>query len=159
VSAQPNEAEDLLGAAAQQVSGRLDGRELRIQVMPGDPLLFGMFDFTQTLRVVVNLIDNAVKYSPAGTPVDLAARREGRWLVFAVSDRGPGVPAGERARIFEPFYRPPGTSPDAGGAGLGLSIARGIAVAQGGSLELTDRDGGGSVFTLRVPLYEKFMSG
>ena len=61
---QPNEAEDLLGAAAQQVAGRLKGRELRIDVAGDDPRLFGRFDFAQTLRALGNLIENAAKYSP-----------------------------------------------------------------------------------------------
>jgi two-component system sensor histidine kinase KdpD len=153
---QPNEAEDLLGAAVQQVTGRLAGRELRVTTDSTEALLFGSFDFSETLRAVVNLIDNAVKYSPAGAPIDLSARLDGEWLVFAVADRGPGVPRSERERIFEPFYRKPaarsgGGSPDVGGAGLGLSIARGIAAAQGGGLDLEDRPGGGSVFSLRVP--------
>lgn len=147
---QPNEAEDLLGAAAQQVAGRLGGRELRITTDTSEALLFGKFDFSETLRAVVNLIDNAVKYSPPGTPIDLAAKLDGEWLVFSVADRGPGVPKSERERIFEPFYRRAG-SPEAGGAGLGLSIARGIATAQGGGLDLADRPGGGTIFSLRVP--------
>jgi two-component system, OmpR family, sensor histidine kinase KdpD len=147
---QPNEAEDLLGAAAQQVTGRLAGRELRVTTGTSDALLFGSFDFSETLRALVNLIDNAVKYSPAGTPIDLSAALDGEWLVFSVADRGPGVPRAERERIFEPFYRR-SASPDVGGAGLGLSIARGIAAAQGGGLDLSDRPGGGSVFSLRVP--------
>ena len=147
---QGNEAEDLLGAAAQQVTGRLAGRELRVTTDTSEALLFGMFDFSETLRAVVNLIDNAVKYSPAGAPIDLSARLEGAWLVFAVADRGPGVPHSERERIFEPFYRR-SASPDVGGAGLGLSIARGIATAQGGGLDVADRPGGGTVFSLRVP--------
>jgi two-component system sensor histidine kinase KdpD len=148
---QPNEAEDLLGTAAQQVAGRLDDHELRIQVEAGEPLLFGRFDFAQTLRALVNLIENAAKYSPAGCPIDLAAARDGRWLRFSVADRGPGVPPSERELVFEPFYRRGPLKPDVGGVGLGLSIARGIAEAQGGSLTLTDREGGGSVFALRVP--------
>lgn len=151
---QPNEAEDLLGAAAQQVSGRLAGRELRVSTDSSEALLFGSFDFSETLRAIVNLIDNAVKYSPPGTPIDLSATLDGRWLVFAVADRGPGVPRAERGRIFEAFYRRPGPrsgAPDVGGAGLGLSIARGIAVAQGGGLDLEERPGGGSVFRFRVP--------
>ena len=148
---QPNEAEDLLGAAAQQVAGRLQGRELRLHVSSETPLLFGRFDFAQTLRAVVNLIENAAKYSPPHTAIDLSASREGQFLAFSVADRGPGVPLGERERIFEPFYRRSSGAPDVGGAGLGLSIARGIAEAQGGSVTLCDRDGGGSVFTLRVP--------
>jgi two-component system, OmpR family, sensor histidine kinase KdpD len=147
---QPNEAEDLLGAAVQQVSGQLHGRELRVEVATDEPLLFGRFDFAQTLRALVNLIENAAKYSPPNAAVDLSARRDGPWLVFAVSDRGPGVPDAERERIFEPFYRRSG-SPDVGGTGLGLSIARGIAEAEGGHLDLEPREGGGSVFNLRVP--------
>ena len=55
--------------------------------MPGDPLLFGLFDFTQTLRVIVNLIDNAAKYSPTGAPIDLSARREGPWLPLALINK------------------------------------------------------------------------
>jgi two-component system sensor histidine kinase KdpD len=149
---QPNEAEDLLGAASQQVAGRLNGRELRIEVAGGDdPLLFGRFDFAQTLRALVNLIENAAKYSPPGAPIHLSAAREGEWLVFSVADRGPGVPADERERIFEPFYRRRRTEPDTGGAGLGLSIARGIAEAQGGGVTYAERPGGGSVFSIRVP--------
>jgi two-component system sensor histidine kinase KdpD len=147
---QPNEAEDLLGAAAQRVAGQLGAHDLRIQVDRDGPLLFGRFDFAQTLRALVNLIENAAKYSPADTAIDLAARRNGEWLEFAVADRGRGVADGERDRIFESFYRPTGTLPDVAGSGLGLSIAQGIAKAQGGSIEVAARAGGGSVFTLRV---------
>jgi signal transduction histidine kinase len=78
-------------------------------------------------------------------------------IAFAVSDPGPGVPPSEAERVFAPFYRPPGTPPDIGGAGLGLSIARGLVEMQGGTLRYSPRPGGGSVFTLRVPLHEKFM--
>jgi two-component system sensor histidine kinase KdpD len=148
---QANEAEDLLGAAAQQVAGRLGGRELRINVSSDEPLLFGRFDFAQTLRALVNLIENAAKYSPPSATIELSAQREGPWLAFSVADRGPGVPQSERDRIFEPFYRRLSTAPDVGGVGLGLSIARGIAEAQGGSVVFADRPGGGSVFSLRVP--------
>ncbi len=146
---QPNEAEDLLGVAAQQVQGRVQGRRLTIHVDSSDALLFGRFDFVQSLRVLVNLIDNAVKYSPDGAAIELGARREGVELLFWVADRGPGIPPADRERIFEPFNRQPGTSRD--GAGLGLSIARGIAEAQGGAVRYAPRDGGGSVFTLSVP--------
>lgn len=148
---QPNEADDLLGAAAQRVAGRLEGRKLDIRLEPGEPILIGRFDFAQTLRALVNLLENAIKYSPADSVIELGARRSGERLCFTVADRGPGIPEGERDTIFEPFYRGPGAQPDVGGVGLGLSIARGVAEAQGGSLELTARDGGGSLFTLFVP--------
>ena len=148
---EPNEAEDLLGAALQRVSGASNGRQIRVQLDERNPILFGRFDFAQTLRVLVNLLDNALKYSPSGATVDLSVKRDGPWLLFSVADRGNGVPSSERERIFEPFYRPPGIPPDVHGAGLGLSIARVLAETQGGSLAHADRDGGGSVFTLRLP--------
>jgi len=149
---QPNEAEDLLGAAAQQVQGTLGTRPLVIHVDPSDSLLFGRFDFEQSLRVLVNLIENAAKYSPPNAPIDFGVRRVDHDLQFWVADRGRGIPEGEQQLIFEPFYRRrAGGVSDAGGAGLGLSIARGIAEAQGGTVTFTPRDGGGSVFTLSVP--------
>jgi len=146
---QPNEAEDLLGAAAQQAQGF--GRPLTFHVEPSDSMLFGKFDFVQSLRVLVNLIENAAKYSPPEAPIDVGARRVGNELRFWVADRGPGIADVDRERIFEPFYRKRVGDVDAAGAGLGLSIAKGIAEAQGGRLTFTPRDGGGSVFTLSVP--------
>jgi two-component system sensor histidine kinase KdpD len=151
LSPEANEAEDLIGAALQRVSGMAGDREIRVSFEPGDPLLLGRFDFAHTLRLMVNLLENAIKYSPPSTPIDVAARRDNNWLVFCVSDRGRGIPSSEAERIFEPFYRPPALPPDAGGAGLGLSIARGLAKAQGGTLTHDPRPGGGSVFTLRIP--------
>ena len=148
---EPNEAEDLIGAALQRVSGASAGRDLRVSLGPGEPLLFGRFDFSQTLRALVNLIENAIKYSDATQPVDIGVKREGDWLIFSVADAGQGIPVIERERIFEPFYRPKGVSPDVGGAGLGLSIARAVMEAQGGSIRYENREGGGSVFYLRVP--------
>ncbi len=148
----PNEAEDLIGAALQRVAGRATGREICTKIVADEnSLLIGRFDFTDTLRALVNILENALKYSPPSGPVELTAWRDDAYLVFAVADRGPGIPPGERERIFQPFNRPTGLSPDVGGAGLGLSIARSLAVAQGGSLTYEGRDGGGSVFTLRVP--------
>jgi len=149
----PNDAEDLVGAAAQRVAGLLGARELRIDL--AEASLVGRFDFAQTLRALVNLIENAAKYSPARAPIDLHVARQGSRLVFEVADRGAGVPAAEADRIFERFYRQPSVSPDVGGAGLGLSIARGIAEAEGGSVTYAPRAGGGSVFTLSVPLLDE----
>jgi two-component system, OmpR family, sensor histidine kinase KdpD len=140
VAPEPNEAEDLLGAALQRIAGATNGHRIRVSLHEGEPLLFGRFDFTQTLRALVNLIENAVKHSPQDQYIEINVRREPRWLAFSVLDRGAGVPPEERERIFEPFYR-----------GLGLSIARAVAEAQSGSLRYETREGGGSVFTLRVP--------
>jgi two-component system sensor histidine kinase KdpD len=144
-------AEDLVGAALQRASGSLAGREVVADVAPGDPILLGRFDFVHALRVLVNLLENAHKYSPPGAPVELAAVREGDRLVFRVADRGPGLAAPDVERAFEPFYRRAGREPDVGGAGLGLSIARGLAEAQAGELRYEPRPGGGSVFIFTLP--------
>jgi len=155
LSPEVNAAEDLIGAVRQRVAGVQHGRE--IVVHPGArtgvhaPMLLGRFDFVHALRALGNLVENALKYGPPGTPVELGVAREGPMLVFRVSDRGPGVPEAERERIFEPFYRPPGVPADIGGSGLGLTIARGLAEAQGGDVRFEARPGGGSVFSLRLP--------
>jgi two-component system sensor histidine kinase KdpD len=146
-----NTAEDLVGAAIQQVGGAIGGREIRTVVAWSEPVVAGRFDFVHSLRIVVNLIENALKYSPASSPIDVEVTLEGNMLVIAVADRGPGISRPERERIFEAFYRPSSGPPDSGGAGLGLAIARRLAEAQGGSLRYEDRPGGGSIFSLRLP--------
>jgi len=111
----------------------------------------GRFDFVQSLRVLVNLLENAQKYSPPLMPIELSAGREDGRLVFRVADRGPGIPPAEAEHAFAPFYRTRGAQPETGGAGLGLSIARRLAEAQGGALEYHPRPGGGSVFVFSLP--------
>lgn len=152
----PNDAEDLVGAAAQRAASLLGTRDLRVVI--AEPSLVARFDFAQTLRALVNLIENAVKYSPPGSPIDLRVARHGEMVVFDVADRGDGIPPSEAERVFERFYRRPGASPDVGGAGLGLSIARGIAEAEGGTVTYAPRAEGGSVFTLAVPAVEDQVS-
>jgi two-component system sensor histidine kinase KdpD len=146
-----NAAEELVDAARRRLAGALQHRELRVLVADGAPLLLGRFDLVQSVRVLVNLIENALKYSPADAPVELAVSRRDDRLVLEVRDRGPGIPAGEETLIYEPFYRPAGTRPDVGGAGLGLAIARGLAEAQGGAVRYAPREGGGSVFSFELP--------
>ncbi|HEY7895221.1 MAG TPA: ATP-binding protein [Gemmatimonadaceae bacterium] len=160
LSPEVNAAEDLVGAVRQRVAGVLHGREIQVHAGPasGDgaqaPMLLGRFDFVHALRALGNLVENALKYGAPGTPVELDVDRDGPMLLFRVSDRGPGVPEAERERIFEPFYRPPGVPADIGGSGLGLTIARGLAEAQGGDVRYEPRPGGGSVFSLRLPAVE-----
>ncbi len=151
---EPNEVEDLVGAALRRVSGVAGHREIAVSLDSRFPVLIGRFDFSETLRALVNLLENALKYGAADGGVTLTVRRDGEMIAFEVADRGPGIPESERERVFQAFYRPPGTSPDVGGAGLGLSIARSLIEAQGGTVTYAERPGGGSVFTLRVPLLE-----
>jgi len=150
VNLELNTAEDLIGAAVRQARGLLGGRTLRTVVDLSSPALVGNFDFAQSLRIIGNLLENAVRYSPPDEPIELGAHREAAMLVFTVADRGPGVPPADVRQIFEPFYRGANASPDTGRTGLGLSIAQTLAEIQGGAVTYAPRTGGGSLFTLRL---------
>ncbi|HZD38322.1 MAG TPA: ATP-binding protein, partial [Actinomycetes bacterium] len=132
-----------LGHPGRQV--RLDaGRALPVRAAP-----------ETVLQVLTNLLDNAAKYSPAGTPIRLQARRLGGHAVIAVIDAGPGIPAGQRERIFERFTQLEASDGSRGeGAGLGLFIARKLARSLGGDLVLCEPATGtpGARFELRLPL-------
>jgi len=144
-----NTVDELIGAALQRAHGPLSSHAVAVSLT--DDVLAARFDFSQALRIVVNLLENAAKYAPDGSSIEVTASREGDRVLIAVGDEGPGVSPGEETRIFEPFYRPAGTPPDVRGTGLGLSIARGLADAQGGTLVYRARSTGGALFTLSLP--------
>ncbi len=103
-------------------------------------------------EAVRNLVHNALKYAAESAPPELDVRRFGRAVVFAVSDRGPGLPEKDRERLFEPFVRlVDRTRPDPGGSGVGLAIARQIVRAHGGKLGAVPRPGGGCRFVILLP--------
>ena len=133
----------------------------RIEVAVGDALPVHAAS-RALLQVLGNLLDNAAKYSPDGTPIRLEASRAGALAVLAVEDAGPGVPRPERDRIFERFTQlDSGATRRAGGVGLGLYIARQLAQAQGGELLVGEpvRAGAGARFELRLPLAEEASPG
>jgi signal transduction histidine kinase len=103
-------------------------------------------------RVIRNILENAVRYSGGNDSVEVRIARVGVNACVDVLDRGPGVPASERERIFEPFYRARGARETAGGVGLGLSLAKQIAREHGGTLECLEREGGGGHFRLTLPV-------
>jgi two-component system sensor histidine kinase KdpD len=145
-----NAVDDLLTAAIQDTESRLAGRVLTVDFEKGNAILVGRFDLALSIRVLVNLIENAIKYSAALSTIRVAVARKASTLLVSVSDTGPGVPAGEDERIFTPFYRPPNERADAGSAGLGLAIARRMAEWQGGGVSF-HRTPDGSRFTLELP--------
>jgi two-component system sensor histidine kinase KdpD len=148
---EPVPVDELVTGAVQQVEGALGGRQLDVS-LGDDGLLVGRFDLVYSIRILVNLIENARKYAPPDAPIDVTVARVGPFIEVRVADRGPGVPPNEVERIFQPLYRPEGAPPDRGSAGLGLAIARQFAEAQGGNVSYAAREGGGSVFTLRLPV-------
>ncbi|MBK8648607.1 MAG: hypothetical protein IPN16_19095 [Gemmatimonadetes bacterium] len=146
--------DELVSAVLQQVEGSFGARPIRVQLPSDDAFPLARFDLTHSARILVNLLENARKYAPGETPVDLTVQRDGAMMRISVADRGPGVPPDERERIFDALYRPATARPDVGSAGLGLAIARGLAESQGGTLTYAAREGGGSVFTLSLPAAE-----
>jgi len=106
-------------------------------------------------RMLLNLLDNAIKYSPPGSTVTLTCRRDADHYSLSVSDNGPGIPTELQPRIFERFFRADKarsrSEGETGGAGLGLSIARWIVEAHHGQLQLTRSDATGSTFTATLP--------
>ncbi|HSQ60902.1 MAG TPA: DUF4118 domain-containing protein [Acidobacteriota bacterium] len=141
--------EEVLGAALTRLGPQLGTRAVRVAGVAGLPLV--PLDDVLFEQVVRNLIENAQKYSPADSPIEITAAVEGAWLRLDVADRGPGVPAGEEGRLFDKFYRAPNAF-GRPGAGLGLTICKGFVEAHGGTLAAAPRDGGGLVFTVRLPL-------
>ena len=101
-------------------------------------------------QALSNLVGNAIKYAPNGTPINVRAERQNGLFRIAVSDHGPGIPPEERGHMFEKFFRGRGVG-STPGAGLGLSIARSLVVLHGGTLDYEDTPGGGSTFVVRLP--------
>jgi signal transduction histidine kinase len=103
--------------------------------------------------VLANLVDNAVKYSPAGGTVTVAVRRQDDRVEISVADEGIGIPEAEQERIFRKFYRADyaGVRAGSGGTGLGLFIVRGLITAMGGRIWVRSREGEGSSFTFELP--------
>jgi K+-sensing histidine kinase KdpD len=134
------------------VLGALDelgGETRRIEVSLADESPTVRVDAQQIQRVLVNVIENALKYSPEGAPVHVHVSATVSDALVRIVDRGPGVAADERERIFEPFHR--GSRTDEAGAGLGLAIARGFAEANGGRLWVESLEGQGAAFVLALP--------
>jgi two-component system sensor histidine kinase KdpD len=148
-----NTADDVVGSALQRVEPAYPERRFEA-VLSGPWLeLVGRFDFLHTMRILTNLLENAAKYAPAGTPVRLHVWREGAMLHFAVEDEGEGVPMGDRERMFAPFVRKSGRT-GSRGTGLGLSIARRLAEAQGGTVEYAPTGTVAGRFVVSLPAAE-----
>ena len=139
----------LVGESVATASVGQEAVPLRVEIPDGVPRVRG--DAERLRQVLGNLIDNAVKYSPAGQPVEVRIARVDGVVHVSVNDRGPGIKADEQRLIFEKFGRVAGTGSKPG-TGLGLYIARSIAEAHGGELTVSSAPGRGSTFTLSLPV-------
>jgi two-component system, OmpR family, sensor histidine kinase KdpD len=142
---------DIIGSALARQEHQLSNHRVSVQIEPGLPLLW--LDFVLMEQVFVNLLDNASRYSEAGTAIHVQAQRAGGTVTIDVADEGVGVPVRDLERIFDKFYRVQRGDRQVAGTGLGLSICRGLVEAHGGKIRarLSAR-GKGTVFTVAFPV-------
>jgi two-component system sensor histidine kinase KdpD len=149
LSREPLNLEQVARRSVERMNGSLAGRDVRIrsEAVPSIEA-----DRSRLEQVLLNLLQNAVKYSPSGSPIDVTIGGTGAEVDVAVLDRGVGISEAEAHRIFEPFYRTPGAATNAvDGSGLGLAVSRVIVQAHGGHIWAAPRDGGGTGVHVSLP--------
>ena len=149
INRQPSNVMDLVGSAVEQLGTRRSERQIIIDV--DEALPYVSVDFSLIVQSIVNVLDNALKYSPLGTPIEIRANRENHEIRIAVFDQGLGIPPQDLEHIFDKFPRI--QRPDkATGTGLGLSICKGIIEAHGGHITARNREGKGIVISIYLPI-------
>jgi two-component system sensor histidine kinase KdpD len=143
--------DDLVGTALQRLEVRLAGHAVELRMAPELPPVY--VDATLIVQLFANLLDNAAKYTPAGTRVSVSAVADGAFVRVVVEDDGPGLPPGEPARLFDKFQRGNGEGTVVG-VGLGLAICQAIVRAHGGEIEAQRRAGRGARFEFTLPSSE-----
>lgn len=141
--------DDVVGAALIRLEPELRGRPIEVAIPTDLPLV--PLDEVLVEQALVNLLENAIKYTSAGSPLTIRARSLAGAVEVELADRGPGLPLGHEERIFEKFFRS-GEPSATRGAGLGLAIARAIVQAHGGRIFAENREGGGAVFRFTLPI-------
>ncbi len=149
IARQLEDVQDAIGSALEQLEPRVAGRQIRVELPPDLP--FVPMDFVLVVQVLVNIIDNALKYSPPEMPIDICAWTAAGEVVIQIADRGIGIPPEDLHRVFDKFFRV--QRPDqVTGTGLGLSISKGLVEAHGGRVWAENRPDGGAMFTLTLPV-------
>ena len=144
-----NSLAEVIEGVLQRLEARLIAHPVTVELPAGLPLLW--LDYSEIDQVLTNLLENAIRYTPPGTPVTIQAQCCGEWITVAVRDSGPGVAAAHLPYLFDKFYR--ATERQAAtGTGLGLAISRGLIQAHGGTMEATSIPGQGLTVTFTLPL-------
>ncbi|MCC6507683.1 MAG: sensor histidine kinase KdpD [Pirellulaceae bacterium] len=141
--------EEIVGSALKHTAQELTDRPMQVILDPSLPLV--LIDDVMLEQVLINLIENAARYTPEGSPISLAAELQRNRLLIRVRDRGPGIPTGLEDKIFEKFHRAGVSADDGKGNGLGLAICRAITKLLGGSISVSNPPGGGAEFTIELP--------
>ena len=148
LSPQPCDVQDLLGAALNMLDQRFQTRPIQIDLPQDLPLV--SLDFVLITQVLVNVIDNACKYSPADSPITITVQQVDSSVCIRVADNGRGIPPEDVDRVFEKFYRAPNSN-NTGGAGLGLSICRGLVEAHHGKIWAAANQENGTIVNILLP--------
>lgn len=118
-------------------------------------ILLAHIDAKLVVQVIINLVDNAIKYTPAGSTIEIYTDKKDQWIVVSVSDDGPGIPDDQKSRIFDMFYRGTNKIADSRRSlGLGLSLCKSIVTAHGGTISISDNQPKGAIFTFTLPAGE-----
>ena len=150
---QPHLAEEIVSEAMQHISRKAS--EHHITVEHQNELLLAQCDARLMVQVIINLVDNAIKYTPVGSHILIFTRQEGTEAVFGVSDNGPGIPDGEKTQVFQMFYTGSTAVVDSRRSlGLGLSLCKSIVAAHGGEITVSDNQPAGAVFIVSIPAGE-----
>ncbi len=150
VHPRPQDVRELIETTLEEMRALL--RDRAVVVTVGDELSRAPMDRELVHRVLRHLIENAVKYSPQGSPIEVSAAKDGYRLLVTVADRGPGIEAGEQPFVFDKFFRGRKQRGQAAGTGMGLAIVKAILEAHGGGIDLASRAGKGTRFTFWLPL-------
>ncbi|MDR3477277.1 MAG: sensor histidine kinase KdpD [Gammaproteobacteria bacterium] len=148
----PRSIDDLIQASLHRIEKRLGNKPYKIQIPPNLPLI--SFDKVLMEQVLVNLIENAILYTPEETPIEISVSIEDDHVLVSVADRGPGLLLEDIDKVFEKFYRGQAPAKEKG-SGLGLSICQSIVKAHGGRIWAENRWDGGAIFHLLLPLHEE----
>jgi two-component system sensor histidine kinase KdpD len=145
------DAGELIADVADRLAARAGAHHLTTEVEPDLPPVY--FDYVEIAQVLLNLVENALKYTPPGTRIAISARRQHTSILFAVEDDGPGIPPKQLPHLFEKFYRvePIGRVQ---GTGIGLTICKGLVEAHGGRIWVESRVGEGTAFRFTIPISE-----
>jgi two-component system sensor histidine kinase KdpD len=139
--------QEIVNAAVKRLGERLESHPVEIKLPPDLPLVY--VDAAMIEQVLVNLLENAARYTPAGTPIDISAERSAFTFTVEVADRGPGIARGQEEQLFEKFHQGQREGVECG-VGLGLPICRAIVEAHGGYIRARNRPKGGAVFALTL---------
>jgi two-component system sensor histidine kinase KdpD len=141
--------EEIIGTVLNALQKRLEGREVKVSIPPGIPMVYA--DSVLIEQVLINLLENAVRYTPAGSPLGITVEVSPFAVEVFVADRGAGIPKGMEAKLFEKFYRVRNEAAQSG-VGLGLAICRAIVEAHGGTIRAQNRASGGAIFSFLIPV-------